>query len=154
MPWQQSCHGMCKIVTWFGRFMIRANRIFIRIWLQDCNPLWTGFLSMLIVDNCRVRHNTGQSLSQRSPCGASSAYTGIILGMHPATERWHYNVTSSLIGWAHSQNDPCIYLNCFFRFPGSTVRCRYNPVHFLPNPHNTHPIAHTWGWDMGCLLLV
>ena len=26
--------------------------------------------------------------------------------MHPANEKWHYNVTLSLIGWAHSQNDP------------------------------------------------
>ena len=32
--------------------------------------------------------------------------TGFILYMRPANERWHYNVTSSLIGWAHTQNDP------------------------------------------------
>ena len=32
---------------------------------------------------------------------------GIILWMRPANERRRYNVTSSLIGWAHSQNDPC-----------------------------------------------
>ena len=30
----------------------------------------------------------------------------IILWMHPANEWWRYIVTSSLIGWAHSQNDP------------------------------------------------
>ena len=43
----------------------------------------------------------------------------IILCMHPANERRRYNVTSSLIGWAHEQNDdPCmcvcheIYLYC------------------------------------------
>ena len=29
----------------------------------------------------------------------------IILGMGSANERRHYNVTSSLIGWAHTQND-------------------------------------------------
>ena len=28
--------------------------------------------------------------------------------MCPANKRRRYNVTSSLIGWAHSQNDPCI----------------------------------------------
>ena len=33
--------------------------------------------------------------------------SGIILGMGSANERWHYNVMSSLIGWAHTQNDPC-----------------------------------------------
>ena len=29
---------------------------------------------------------------------------GITLWMCPANERWRYNVTSSLIGWAHAQN--------------------------------------------------
>ena len=32
--------------------------------------------------------------------------TGIILGMGSANERRRYNVTSSLIGRAHTQNDP------------------------------------------------
>ena len=32
--------------------------------------------------------------------------SGIILCMCPANERWRYSVTSSLIGWAHTQNDP------------------------------------------------
>ena len=31
--------------------------------------------------------------------------SGIILGMGSANERWHYIVRSSLIGWAHTQND-------------------------------------------------
>ena len=33
---------------------------------------------------------------------------GIILCIHPANERWRYIVTSSPIGWAHIQNNPCI----------------------------------------------
>ena len=38
---------------------------------------------------------------------------GIILCMRSANGRWCYNVTSSLIGWANAQNDPCIqYDNC------------------------------------------
>ena len=37
----------------------------------------------------------------------SSAPAGIILWMRPANERRRYNVTSSVIGRAHSQNDPC-----------------------------------------------
>ena len=28
--------------------------------------------------------------------------------MRPANERRRYNVTSSLIGWAHTENDPCL----------------------------------------------
>ena len=35
------------------------------------------------------------------------AVAGIILCMRPANERWSYNVMLSLIGWGHSQNDPC-----------------------------------------------
>ena len=42
-----------------------------------------------------------------------SPYPGIILCMRPANERRRYNVTLSLIGWTHSQNDPCLsYVNC------------------------------------------
>ena len=32
---------------------------------------------------------------------------GIILSMRPANGRWRYKVTSSPIGWAHTENDPC-----------------------------------------------
>ena len=35
-----------------------------------------------------------------------SWFTGIILDMDSANERLCYNVTASLIGWAHIQNDP------------------------------------------------
>ena len=34
-------------------------------------------------------------------------YRGIILGVGLANERRRYIVTSSLIGWAHTQNGPC-----------------------------------------------
>ena len=33
-----------------------------------------------------------------------------LLYMRPANERRRYNVTSSLIGWAHTQNYPCWYV--------------------------------------------
>ena len=36
-------------------------------------------------------------------------YGGIILYMHPTNERRRYIVTSSLIGWVHTQNNPCIW---------------------------------------------
>ena len=35
---------------------------------------------------------------------------GIILCMRPANEGRRYNVTSSLIGWAHTQNDAMCYI--------------------------------------------
>ena len=45
-------------------------------------------------------------------CNAPNGeYTGIILGMDSANERRRYIVTSSLIGWVHTQNDPCYMTN-------------------------------------------
>ena len=38
---------------------------------------------------------------------------GSLVWMFPANERRCYNVTSSLIGWVHSQNDPC---GCYQHF--------------------------------------
>ena len=32
---------------------------------------------------------------------------GLILGFGSASQRRRYNVTSSLIGWRYTQNDPC-----------------------------------------------
>ena len=43
-----------------------------------------------------MKHNKAQTMS------------GIILYMRPANERRRYIVTSSLIGWMHTQNDPCM----------------------------------------------
>ena len=46
--------------------------------------------------------------------------SGIILCMHSANERWRYIVTSSLIGWAHTQNEHAE------RIEAST---RWSPLH-------------------------
>ena len=42
--------------------------------------------------------------------GSSLGSSGIILCMCPANERRRYIVTSSPIGWAHTQNDPWIFI--------------------------------------------
>ena len=39
---------------------------------------------------------------------SSMPYSNDSMWICPANERQCYNVTQSLIGWAHSQNDPCI----------------------------------------------
>ena len=36
----------------------------------------------------------------------STEYSGIIMGMGSANERWRYIVASSFIDWAHTQIDP------------------------------------------------
>ena len=78
---------------------------------------------------------------------------GIILCMHPANERWRYSVTPSLIGWAHTQNDPwCWYsvyqTNCHWHL--STITSWHGPtLHILAlckgNPPVTGGIPFTKG---------
>ena len=58
--------------------------------------------------------NVDNRLGPVSTCSIS----GIILCMRPANERRRYIVTSSLIGWAHTQNDPCDIKN---PYTGKTV---------------------------------
>ena len=41
----------------------------------------------------------------------SDTFPWIILCMRPAIERRRYYVTSSFIGWAYTQNEPCIPRN-------------------------------------------
>ena len=36
-----------------------------------------------------------------------TSQTGLILGLHPADERRHYFVTTSLTVWAQAENQPC-----------------------------------------------
>ena len=38
-------------------------------------------------------------------------FSGIILCMHLANERWCYIVTSSFIGWVHTQHDPWFFFS-------------------------------------------
>ena len=57
------------------------------------------------------------------------AFTGIILWMHPSKERQRYIVTSSHIGWVHTQNDPSLHSHnsCWLRIhAASTI---FNPLH-------------------------
>ena len=65
-----------------------------------------------MIENAIIFQNFSHKNS--TPINASMTYShhvsGIILWMRPTNERRRYNVTSSLIGWAHLQNDPwCIF---------------------------------------------
>ena len=70
-------------------------------WLQ-----WYSFNDVLISlpTTSLVAYKSGNSATLRENTGSISS--GIILGMGSANERWRYIVTSFLIGWAHTQNDP------------------------------------------------
>ena len=47
--------------------------------------------------------------SNRHNLSHTYTYTGLILGLHPASERRPYNVSPSVIGWAQTYNQPCIF---------------------------------------------
>ena len=77
-------------------------------------------MTMLMTTICLVcwkgssdtMRRTGTKINMLRSCkwflyGQESNDAGVILCMCSANERRRYNVTSSLIGWAHSQNDPC-----------------------------------------------
>ena len=79
-------------------------------------------------------------------------WSGIILCMHPANERWRYTVTPSLIviGWAHTQNDPrvtlyqwqlteCLPVLCFEMNLLSLVQ---HKIHVLVKTLSTQWIRH------------
>ena len=51
--------------------------------------------------------------------------TGIILCMHPANERRRYIVTSPLIGWVHTQNEPWDVTACHIKLD-KTYHCFKN----------------------------
>ena len=66
----------------------------------------------------RIYYQNIQDILQKHPLtdqGVSDikGFSGIILCMCPANERRRYIVTSSLIGWAHHQNDPWIFIIAF-----------------------------------------
>ena len=69
-----------KIFRYFNYFLSPRNRFLFCVWVYN------------------ISHEICAQLS------------GIILRMHPANERWRCIVTSSLIGWAHTQNDPWVLL--------------------------------------------
>ena len=54
---------------------------------------------------------TGNACNQ-GRARSSAVLAGIILCMRPANERRRYIVTSSFIGWAHAQTDPCLVTIC------------------------------------------
>ena len=68
----------------------------------DCSvgPFGDEVVSWWVISVAQVIAVCGSCLV--GDCSAA----GIVLCMHPANERRRYIVTSSLIGWAHTQNDP------------------------------------------------
>ena len=82
--------------------------------------------------------------------------TWTILCMCPTNERWRYNVTSSLIGWAHTQNDPWVnILGTLLLKPRSHMYCNLSATALRLNTAATYATTvrsklHFFGcWSIG-----
>ena len=63
-------------------------------------------MAVSIVDVCCIVNASLHLVRYNASVFENYLSTGIVLCMPPANERQRYNVTSSLIGWAHAQNYP------------------------------------------------
>ena len=54
------------------------------------------------------------------------AVPGIILCMRPANEKRRYIVIFSLIGWVHTQNDPCNADELYLRKTSQLPQCKWS----------------------------
>ena len=91
--WWKNLNEVIEMVTEFERYQEAENDD--KAWKPWINWKWwqsDGFTS--------VKNDTG-----------TWRQSGIILCVCPANGRRRYIVTSSLIGWAHTQNDPWQYLS-------------------------------------------
>ena len=70
---------------------------------RTTNKMWVSNFKCISPNQIK---NIIQSIIKSSP---TTALIGLILGLCPANERWRYKVTSSLIDWVQTYNQPCPY---------------------------------------------
>ena len=75
-------------------------------------PFKEIYLKMYVYHGWLVVSSLNLNVSHCHMCYTGCSCPGIILYMHLANERWRHIVTSSLIGWAHTQNDACLSGHC------------------------------------------
>ena len=115
------------------------------------------FRYALILISLRWRHNERDGVSNHQPhdCLRNHLFrhrcysnlTGIIWRMRPANERRCYIVTSTLIGWTHTQNGPCNHIKHIEKFILWSIK-----VAMLHGNHS-HAARQTWGWTFNhCII--
>ena len=76
---------------------------------------------------------------------------GTILGMGSGNERRRYIVTSSLIGWAHTQTDPCSTNVMYYVWSGMVRSWRATHLRTLPWPKILAKQTEEWTiWPPSC----
>ena len=79
-------------------------------------------------------------------------FSGIILCMRPANERWCYTVTPSLIGWAHTQNDPCHVIEGLWARNWKLVEILFGPFSLWWSNQVTD--LHLSSWQLSCHVII
>ena len=100
LPWDSISHN-CPSVWWFIAQWVSIAKV----WWLFCKQLADEIEWSSNLDHLSLIHS-------QMCCRMNTFSTGIILCKRPANERRCYNVTSSLIGWAFTENAPCI--NTFY----------------------------------------
>ena len=76
------------------------------LWGESTSPLWGESTSPLWGESTSHGASNKKIISMMLWCvvcmGWQRRYSGLILGLHPANERWCYFVTTSLIGWVQA----------------------------------------------------
>ena len=98
------------------------------------------FIYLLKSINISVHYHTYFSYDLRGVVSISWITAGIILCMYPANGRRRYNVTSSLIGWAHTQNYPWtdILYNCALAKGLTPISQKFGLAHGWIEPRTPH----------------
>ena len=90
------------------------------------------YIACLILTHCKYDQAWTEYMDFQSKISvAVLVNTGIILYVRPANDRQCYNVASSLIGWAYTQNDPCDYGQVLRLFPFSSHLVSVMTSHYL-----------------------
>ena len=122
---QSSMHWVTNVLHHANHISIQ-NYYVIKVDIRHCGTLFTTMISYTLVSShsgllrellCLLHIITivglTYAITNRQKYYISynmliSLLSGIFLCMCPANERQRYNVTLSLIGWAHTQNYPCV----------------------------------------------
>ena len=129
-PANRLAPNLVRLVTWNSQgsyydFENYPFKITAASHRNQCVKHWD--LGSLLVSNC---------ISPYRSYVDTNAITGLILGLRPANERRCYFVTTSLIGWAQTLNQPCIILNwCMNASIGDGPKSIAVPVHVQVRVH-------------------
>ena len=135
---QLSCGDMCKIIAWSGMyFWDKSDFFFARFGSWACKFLvrWSPGLRVVC---------TGLPRDDTRLAGSELRHWPRSLGNRQQIfQPWK---TWLSVPWGCAKKTEFQYIGTWM------IKCCYNLVNFLQNPHKSHPITHPLGRDMRCFL--